>query len=81
MATRPNLSDIARQLGVSVATVSNALSGKGRVSRELGEVIRKKAEELGYIPSIAGRALSTGAATCWDLFSPISTSRSSRNSR
>ena len=67
MPTRPNLSDIARQLGVSVATVSNALSGKGRVSRELGEAIRNKAEELGYIPSVAGRALSTGRSNVLGL--------------
>ncbi|MCR4265871.1 LacI family DNA-binding transcriptional regulator [Nitratireductor sp. ZSWI3] len=60
MAPRLNLSDIAKALGVSVATVSNALSGKGRVSEELARVIRAKAKELGYIPSLAGRALSTG---------------------
>ncbi|MGO7162099.1 LacI family DNA-binding transcriptional regulator, partial [Rhizobium johnstonii] len=36
----PNLSRIATSLGVSVATVSNALSGKGRVSGQLVERIR-----------------------------------------
>ncbi|MDV6225595.1 LacI family DNA-binding transcriptional regulator [Nitratireductor aquimarinus] len=60
MASRANLSDIAKALGVSVATVSNAMSGKGRVSKELGRAIREKAKELGYVPSLAGRALSTG---------------------
>lgn len=60
MASRSNLSDIAKALGVSIATVSNAMSGKGRVSQELGLAIREKARELGYIPSLAGRALSTG---------------------
>ncbi|WP_299815727.1 LacI family DNA-binding transcriptional regulator [uncultured Roseibium sp.] len=60
MAPRPNLSDIARALGVSSATVSNALSGKGRVSAQLSRQIAEKARELGYVPSLAGRALSTG---------------------
>lgn len=36
------------------------MSGKGRVSQELGRAIREKAKELGYVPSLAGRALSTG---------------------
>lgn len=57
---RPNLSDIAAALGVSVATVSNALSGKGRVSSELIEKIRKTAADTGYIPSLPGKALRTG---------------------
>ena len=51
-SSRPatNLSAIAAALGVSVATASNALSGKGRVSPELVERIRKTASELGYVP-------------------------------
>ncbi|NIX76177.1 LacI family DNA-binding transcriptional regulator [Microvirga terricola] len=57
---RPNLSDLAAALGVSAATVSNALSGKGRVSPELIEKIRKTAAESGYIPSLPAKALRTG---------------------
>ncbi|MBF9231931.1 LacI family DNA-binding transcriptional regulator [Microvirga alba] len=60
LRSRPNLSDIAAALGVSVATVSNAMSGKGRVSTELIEKIRKTAAEIGYIPSFPGKALRTG---------------------
>jgi len=56
----PNLNKIAAELGVSTATVSNALSGKGRVSAGLAERIRAKAEEVGYVPSQAARALRTG---------------------
>ncbi len=57
---KPKLARIADSLGVSTATVSNALSGKGRVSPELAERIRATAAELGYVPSVAGRALRTG---------------------
>jgi LacI family transcriptional regulator len=55
-----NLSDIARALGVSSATVSNALSGKGRVSPSLISRVKEMADRLGYVPSQAGRALRTG---------------------
>lgn len=54
------MTEIAASLGVSSATVSNALSGKGRVSAELSAKIRQAAEELGYVPSHAARALRTG---------------------
>ncbi|SMC82895.1 LacI family DNA-binding transcriptional regulator [Rhizobium sp. RU36D] len=65
-----NLGDIASALGVSVATVSNALSGKGRVSAELVERVRAKAAELGYVPSQAGRALRTGRTRVLGLVLP-----------
>ena len=65
-----NLTAIAAALGVSVATVSNALSGKGRVSAELTERIRLKADEVGYIPSSAGRALRTGRTGVLGLVLP-----------
>lgn len=66
----PNLSRIAASLGVSVASVSNALSGKGRVSAELGERIRATATALGYVPSQAGRALRTGRSSVLGLVLP-----------
>ncbi|MDS7595297.1 LacI family DNA-binding transcriptional regulator [Agrobacterium tumefaciens] len=65
-----NLSAIAAALGVSAATVSNALSGKGRVSAELVEKIRRTASELGYVPSLAGRALRTGRSGVLGLVLP-----------
>ncbi|WP_087006122.1 LacI family DNA-binding transcriptional regulator [Rhizobium sullae] len=66
----PNLSRIATSLGVSVATVSNALSGKGRVSEQLAGKIREHAAELGYVPSQAGRALRTGRSGVLGLVLP-----------
>jgi LacI family transcriptional regulator len=65
-----NLHGIAAALGVSSATVSNALSGKGRVSAELGERIRKMAAEMGYVPSPAARALRTGRSGVLGLVLP-----------
>ena len=42
------ISDIARELGLSTATVSNALSGKGRVSDVKRKQIIEAATRLGY---------------------------------
>ena len=48
MAETVRLKDIADELGLSVVTVSNALSGKKGVSDAVRQEIRKKASELGY---------------------------------
>lgn len=66
----PNLSRIADALGVSTATVSNALSGKGRVSAEMVEKVRGIADELGYVASPAARALRTGKSGVLGLVLP-----------
>ena len=64
------LKDIASDLGVSAATVSNALNGKGRVSSELVTRIRTRAQEIGYRPSNAARALKTGQTGILGLVMP-----------
>jgi LacI family transcriptional regulator, repressor for deo operon, udp, cdd, tsx, nupC, and nupG len=54
---------VARRAGVSQSTVSLVLSGKsaGRISARTEEAVRRAAEELGYRPNVAARALRTGA--------------------
>ena len=52
------LKDLAKTCGVSVGTVSRALNEKNEVSAKTSERIRKLAQEMGYIPNRAGRALS-----------------------
>ena len=52
MAKTVKLADIADRLGVSVVTVSKALSGQKGVGEELREKIIALADELGYrLPS------------------------------
>lgn len=51
------IGDVAQHAGVSVATVSRALTGARRVSPALVERIRSTAEALGYLPNEAARNL------------------------
>ena len=58
------MKDIARRAGVSESAVSFALNGRPGVSDATRERVRQVAEELGWRPSTAARALSgEGAAT------------------
>jgi len=65
-----NIKQIATDIGVSVATVSNALTGKGRVSPEMVTRIKQRASDLGYRPSLAGRALRSGQSGILGLVMP-----------
>ena len=51
------IKDIAREAGVSVATVSNVLNGKGRVSAETAERIQRIIAEKNFVPSTLARGL------------------------
>lgn len=52
--------DVARLAGVSQPTVSRALRDDARVSEATKLRVREAAQLLGYVPSEAGRALSSG---------------------
>ena len=54
-----SMKEIARECGVSVATVSKALSDKGDISKATRERIRAVAEEMGYMLNASARALKT----------------------
>lgn len=52
-----NIYDIASKAGVSIATVSRVLNGKGNVSEKTKEHVLKIIEEMGYTPNIFARGL------------------------
>lgn len=49
--------DVAREAGVSIASVSRALNGQPGVRREIAERVRQVAAELGYSPNEIARSL------------------------
>ena len=54
-----SMKDISIKCGVSVATVSKALSGQSDIGKKTAQHIRKVAKEMGYLPNAAARALKT----------------------
>jgi LacI family gluconate utilization system Gnt-I transcriptional repressor len=56
---RITLSDVAKAAEVSPITASRALRGERGVAQELGQRVKAAAEQLGYVPDPAARALAS----------------------
>jgi DNA-binding LacI/PurR family transcriptional regulator len=64
---RPTIADIARRAGVTKAAVSFALNGQPGVSAATRQRILAIADEIGFQPNSAARALSDGRAGAFGL--------------
>ncbi|MDV5171602.1 LacI family DNA-binding transcriptional regulator [Photobacterium rosenbergii] len=62
--------DVARQVGVSKATVSNVLNSKGRVSEATKKAVFKAIEELDYRPNVLAQSLSKQVSDTIGLLIP-----------
>lgn len=61
---RTTIKDVARQAGVSITTVSHALSGGGAVKPETRDRVRVLAKQMNYMPNWSGqnlKSVKTGA--------------------
>ena len=66
---RVTIRDIAEELGLSTATVSNVIHGKtGKVSDETVKRVQALLEERQYIPSMAGILLAQNASGIIGVF-------------
>jgi len=64
------LKDIARELNVSIVTVSKAIRGTKDISEETRRRILKRIKELDYQPNMAARSLATGRSFLVGLIVP-----------
>ena len=66
-----SLDDVARAAGVSTATVSRALSGRGRTSEATRQRVRAAADALGYVASATASSLASGRAENIGVIVPL----------
>lgn len=67
---RVKMSDVAKDAGVSIATVSCVLSGKRTVSEKSREKVLRSIRKLGYIPNVNARAFKSGRPTVAGIIVP-----------
>ncbi|AWH88844.1 LacI family DNA-binding transcriptional regulator [Limnobaculum parvum] len=61
------MQEVANKAGVSKATVSRVLSGKGYVSKTTKDRVYKAIEDAGYRPNLLARNLATNKSQCIGL--------------
>src|SRR5437660_11090776 len=54
------ITEFAQEIGVSIATVSRAIHGSGRISPDTRRMVLRRMEELGYTPNLHAQRLKTG---------------------
>ena len=76
---KPTLKTIAQMSGLAVPTVSRALNDAPDIGRDTKVLVRKIAEEIGYVPNRAGVRLRTGRTNVISLV--MSTEHDNHTSR
>ncbi|MGW8482102.1 LacI family DNA-binding transcriptional regulator [Microbacterium sp. NPDC055903] len=66
----PNINAVAREAGVSVGTVSNALNNPQRLAEDTLQRVQEAIDSLGYIRSSAGRTLIRNRSDSLGLVTP-----------
>ena len=63
--------DIAKAVGVTQATVANALAGRGNVSEATRKRVLQCAQDMGYRPNVLARGLAKGKTSTLGFSSTI----------
>jgi LacI family transcriptional regulator len=64
------MKEIARELGVSGATVSRALSDRPDIAKETRAIVLEQVRRLNYRPNLRARSLATGRSSLIGLVVP-----------
>jgi len=67
---RVTLTDVAEAAGVAASTVSRTFTNPGRVNHQTRTHVLEVAEQLGYAPNLAARALESGRTNTLALLVP-----------
>ncbi len=70
-AGRINIRDVARKAGVSIGTVSLAINNRPGVSKKTRDEVLKIVQEMGYVPSLIGRAINRCRAGVIGVLMPV----------
>lgn len=70
MGKKVTIHDIARMLNLTASTVSRALNNHPKISESTKELVRKKAEEVGYKPNPIAATLRTGRGKTLGMIVP-----------
>ncbi|MEY4652509.1 MAG: hypothetical protein RI884_1090 [Pseudomonadota bacterium] len=68
-----NIQEVARKIGVSVATVSRAFNAPQQVSATTREKVHRMAKALGYVPNASARTLRTSRSRVLGVLMPTLT--------
>ncbi|MCM1027194.1 MAG: LacI family transcriptional regulator [Roseburia sp.] len=66
------IKDVAREAGVAISTVSNALNNSELVNEETKTRILRIAKEMNYAPNLSGRLLKSGKSRMLVFLPPVS---------
>ncbi len=70
MSKSPTIHDIAADLKISTTTVWRALNDRGRVSAKTRDLVRARAQEINYEPSLVAQNLSHGRTSTLGFLVP-----------
>ena len=71
MTRSPTIKEVALRSGVGIGTVSRVLNNSPQITEETRRKVMKAVEELGYVPNVVGKRLSSKRTNVIALIVPV----------